>query len=456
MSPAIQFVGDPFVDTGAAVLEFRLDKPCADFSESDLAFQANELASLYRQKAWIGYLTVHFPNSCWCNATMGPDKKQRQQNALLRAFNWPDLAERECVYCRRPAQQIADRSTIPLLTGATTMTTGPGGEPGLPVCSACLFAVQFYPLATLKVNGRPLFWWTPRREGSLNQDWMFCLTSDFAKRVSQILEGSPDQVPSLNWPSTRLLESAEEVLLKARDLDLPLVDLLGCHMTNYGSGPDFEEIRLKRGILEFLRAAKQYSAYRTIRDSAWETVPAKPRKAATKPARNSPSGYRRNFFFEDIGKMQRRATIGRTAIIHRHFTPHAGREAGVFELACHFARKVLEMTQEQVKAIKELAGQIAASRQAENYLDRLFQRRGFTNYIRTLTEISDRMKRANEAPLATETILQAFDLTNEDDASPRDEGLVRELILIRLIEVLPQERLKELPQLESEEIQEQK
>ena len=68
-----------------------------------------------------------------------------------------------------------------------------------------------------------------------------------------------------------------------------------------------------------------------------------------------------------------------------------------------------------------------------------------TNYIRTLTEISDLMKRANEAPLATETILQAFDLTHEDDASPRDEGLVRELILIRLIEVLPQERLKELP-----------
>jgi CRISPR-associated protein Cst1 len=253
-----------------------------------------------------------------------------------------------------------------------------------------------------------------------------------------------------------LLETAEEVLHTPAAAELPLVDLVGCHMTNYGSGPDFQEIRLNRGILEFLRTAKQYSAYREIRDSAWETVSAKPRKAATTPAKSSPAGYRRNFFFEDIGNMLRRATVGRSAIIHRHFTPHAGREAGVFELACHFARKVLEMTQEQVNAIKELAGQIAASRQAENYLDRLFQRRGLTNYIRTLTEISDRMKRANEAPLATETILQAFDLTNEDDSSPRDEGLVRELILIRLIEVLPQERLKELPQLESEEIQEQR
>lgn len=450
MSTAIQFVGDPFVDTGAAVLEVRLEKLCADFSESDLANQANELAALYCQKAWIGYLTVHFPNSCWCNATTGADKKQQQQNALLRAFNWPALAGRECVYCRRLAQQIADRSMIPLLTGATTMTTGPGGEPGLPVCSACLFAIQFYPLATLKVNGRPLFWWTPQHE------WMYCLTSNFAKRVSQIIEASPEQVPSLTWPSTRLIEAAEEVLKSAAAAELPLVDLVGCHTTNYGSGPDFEEIRLKRGILEFLRTAKQYSAYRAIRDSAWETASTKPRRAATASAKSSPSGYRRNFFFEDIGNMFRLATVRRSAIIHRHFTPHAGREAGVFELACHFSRKVMEMTQEQVNAIKELAGQIADSRQAENYLDRLFQRRGFTNYIRTLTEISDRMKRANEAPLATETILQAFDLTNEDDASPRDEGLVRELILIRLIEVLPQERLKELPQLESEETQERR
>jgi CRISPR-associated protein Cst1 len=450
MSPGIQFVGDPFVDAGAAVLEFRIDKPCSSFTAADVSRQADELATLYSQTAWIGYLTVHFPNSCWCNATMGAAKKQEQQDALLRAFDRPPLPERDCTYCRRPAQQLADRSTIPLLTGAATMTTGPGGEPGLPVCSACIFAVQFYPLATLKVNGRPLFWWTP------HHDWMFCLSSNFTKRVSQIIEASPEQVLSLNWPSTRLLETAEEVLNAPAAAELPLVDLVGCHMTNYGSGPDFEEIRLKRGILEFLRTAKQYSAYRAIRDSAWETVSAKPRKAATTPAKSNPSAYRRNFLFEDIGNMLRRATFGRSAIIHRHFAPHAGREAGVFELACHFVRKVLEMTQEQVNAIKELAGQIAASRQAESYLDRLFQRKGLTNYIRTLTEISDRMKRANEVPLATETILQAFDLTNEDDASPRDEGLVRELILIRLIEVLPQERLKELPQLESEEIQEQR
>lgn len=141
-------------------------------------------------------------------------------------------------------------------------------------------------------------------------------------------------------------------------------------------------------------------------------------------------------------------------MISRYFTPKAGRESGVFEVACLFARKVLDMTQEQVSAIKELAGQIAASQKADDYLDRLFQGRGLTNYVRTLTEISDRMKRAGDNPLAMDTILQAFDLVGEDDALGRDGALVRELILIRLIEVLPQERLQSLQQLTPRESEE--
>jgi len=135
-----------------AVLECSLEKDCAEFTEGDLAAQAEVLEKLYPKKAWTGYLAVHFPNSCWCNPTMGEDKKRKQREALLRSFDKPSLPGVFCSYCHAPAQHIADRSTIPLLTGATTMTAGPGGEPGFPVCSGCQFAVQFYPLATLKVS----------------------------------------------------------------------------------------------------------------------------------------------------------------------------------------------------------------------------------------------------------------------------------------------------------------
>jgi CRISPR-associated protein Cst1 len=448
MAPRIQYVGDPFVDAGVAVLEYRLKKQAADFDLADLERQAAELEIIYARKAWAGYLTCHFPNSSWCNFTMGVENRRRQRDLLLRAFDIASMEGRECVYCQRSAQQIADRSSIPLITGAANMTTGPGGQPGMPVCSSCLYAIQFYPLAAMKVEGRPLFWWTAQR------DWMFSLTGDFALRVAQLVEASPEQVPSMKWPSTRLFETAEKVIAIADEAggSLPLVDMIGCHATNYGSGPDYQEIHIRRGVVEFLRTARQYPAYRAIRDAAWEVErPAKKKKqresdgTANIPAKKD--GGRRNFLFESLGN-QLRETGFRYEILSRCFRPQAGNIAGVFELACLFAGKVLEMTQQQVDAIKELAATISASKQAEKSIERLFKRSGLTNYIRTLTEISDRMARGGEAPLAMDTILRAFDLTNEDDASGGPQSVARELLLIRLIEVLPKERVQAL----SEEI----
>jgi CRISPR-associated protein Cst1 len=450
VSSLIQFVGDPFVDAGVAILEYRIQKSCADFVREDLEKQAGELEHIYLKKAWTGYLSVHFPNSCWCNPTMGPESRRKQREALLRSFDAPELDRAACVYCRRPAQHVADRSIIPLLTGAGNMTAGAGGEPGLPVCSACQYAIQFYPLATLKVAGRPLFWWTP------HHSWMYQLTLHFAKRVAQIVEGSPDQVTNLGWPSTLLLKTAEDVFQNLGDVsnDLPLLDLMGCHITNYGSGPDYEELRIPRGLLDFLRSAQSYSAYRSIRDAAWEDPDAKPHRKNTKNGRAKPDRGLRNFLYEELGVQLKGETPASHMVVSR-FRKHAGREPGVFEVTCIYARKVLEMTHEQVEAIKGLTQQIAYSHQAEKYLGLLFQRRGLTNYVRTLSDICYRMKRANETPLSMDTVLRAFDLVSEDDATGKDSALVREMILIRLIELLPQRTLQTLPALEPEEGQEQ-
>jgi CRISPR-associated protein Cst1 len=450
MSNLIQFVGDPFVDAGVAVLEFRIKRSCADFERADLEKQADELEHLYSKKAWTGYLSVHFPNSCWCNPTMGVESRNKQRATLLRSFDAPYLDSTGCSYCGRPAQHTADRSVIPLVTGAGNMTAGAGGEPGLPVCSACQYAIQFYPLATLKVNGRPLFWWTPHHE------WMYQLTLHFAERVAQIVEGSPDQVVNLGWPSTLLLKNVEVVFADLGGLgnELPLVDLLGCHVTNYGSGPDYGEIRISRGLVDFLRSAQQYSAYRTIRDAAWEDPDARPRRSTQQGEPKADRG-RRNLLFEEFGMRLKGDEHRSDAVIRRFFRRHAGREPGVFELACIYARKVLDMTEEQVGAIKELAGQIATSQHADRYLDRLFQRSGMTNYLRILCDISDRMKRAKESPLSMDTVLRAFDLAGEDDATGRDSAVVRELILIRLIEILPQERVQALTVIDQEESKEQ-
>src|SRR4051794_2291397 len=230
MSQNIRYVGDPFVDTGVAVLEHRTNKPCAEFTSEDLTRQAEELEGIYSKKAWAGYLTVHFPNSCWCNPSMLASSKLEQRTRLLRSLEANPIERKLCVYCARPAQHIGDRSGIPLITGATNMTCGANGEPGLPLCSGCQFAIQFYPLAAIKIEGRPLFRWSP------DHDWMFALTYEFAQEVDKLVLATPDQVPSLKWPPSRLFEAIERVL--DANVEVPSADLVGCHMTNYGSGPD--------------------------------------------------------------------------------------------------------------------------------------------------------------------------------------------------------------------------
>ena len=146
----IQYVGDPFVDAGVAVLEYRLDKACSDFSESDLVVQKEKLKDEYGRRCWRGYLTVHFPNSGWCNATMGEAAKAAFLEEVLGGHGLePVRPRRACAYCGRPAQVLADRSYVPLLTSKTNMVAGPGGAPGLPVCGYWVYAIRspFHKLA---------------------------------------------------------------------------------------------------------------------------------------------------------------------------------------------------------------------------------------------------------------------------------------------------------------------
>ncbi len=235
----IRYVGNPYVDAGLAVLELRLKKPCSAFSQDDLGEQARQLEAEYSRPIWRSYLTIHFPNSAWVQPRISQEKKRSYVEKVLASYRFRPLAPvRGCVFCGRPAQAVVDRSHFPLLTGETIMVAGAGAEPGLPVCGFCIFAVQFYPLATLKVGGRPLFWWAPE------PGWTRLLTRRFLKDAQMLLAASSDQFANLRWPSTQLLRAASGAM---DDFEAPpdwlskeerpvLCDIVGIHATNYGSG----------------------------------------------------------------------------------------------------------------------------------------------------------------------------------------------------------------------------
>jgi CRISPR-associated protein Cst1 len=428
MSATVRYVGDPFVDSGVAVLENRINKPHTEFSDAELISQAEWLVDQYSRKIWTGYLTVHFPNSGWCNATMSAENKAVFRNSVLHGFGLP-LLDRACAYCGRPAQDLADRSKIPLLTGAVSMVAGPGGAPGLPVCGYCVYAVQFYPLAALKVEGKPLFWWTSESQ------WLFYLTGEFMQIVDQVLAFNSDSFTNARWPSTRLLDAASHALKHIADQgELRLADVVGCHATNYGSGPDYGEIRIPSRLLEFLAVARQYPTYDRIVESQWDAN-AKSKGDKKKAATDPEAWQRRNGFYEGLGVLLRSGEDAEAArlFVRQYFVNlKAAPECRSFELTRLFLERMTDMTRERLNAIERLAARVAESSKWKDFVERLFKAR---NIIGALLEIDDRLLSMKEKPLSTNDVYAAFDIISDDDTTSRDSYFVRDVILLKILEL---------------------
>ncbi len=104
LGKGVRYTGHPFVDVGVAVLENYLELPHEEFSEENLAMASKWLMEQYVRKDIKGYLTVHFPNSGWCNPTIKGDKKEIYIGKVLFSHCSPPLEpQRACPFCGRPA-----------------------------------------------------------------------------------------------------------------------------------------------------------------------------------------------------------------------------------------------------------------------------------------------------------------------------------------------------------------
>lgn len=469
----IQYTGNPYVDAGVAVLEFRLGKPCDQFTTKELKSQAHEIAREYRKKIWKSYLMLHLPNCAWTQKNPCSKKNREYLRKVLRSYK-PHFATigRSCAFCGRPAKLLADRRYVPLLTGETVMTTGAGGTAGLPVCGYCIFAVQFYPFATLKVEARPLFWWAPDRR------WTRRLNARFYNDVQRILAGSSEQFIKLRWPATQLLRAAREVMGEIEKLPNaerpPLCDVVGIHATNFGTEPNFDELRIPRGLLEFWSEAGTWELYREIEREAWTSEPSNTGKAKQKTRRLRDRGAntdavkivpeltKRNILYEALGEAFRttdhrdyEAKAKQVAL--RFFLRRQGKDVApnTIALAEFFLEKVGHMEKERLEAIREMADTVA-ERLILGGGDRrvawqLFQRRlRLGEFLQCLSKIQRKLSDMGH-PLKWDHVLIALGLTNEEDRTSSDHWLVQELMLIRLYERLAEsDVLTEVP--ESEDI----
>lgn len=49
-----------------------------------------------------------------------------------------------------------------------------------------------------------------------------------------------------------------------------VADIVGCHATNYGTDPEYKEIRIPKGLVEFWILARGFPLYDEIVRSNWE------------------------------------------------------------------------------------------------------------------------------------------------------------------------------------------
>src|SRR5581483_840346 len=465
----IRYVGNPYVDAGVAVLELRLSKRCSTFTSHDLESEAAKLKREYTKKIWKSYLMLHLPNCAWTQQELSSEKNQAYLTKVLESYkdDFPEL-DRRCAFCNRPAKVLADRRFIPLLTGETVMVCGAEGSPGLPVCGNCVFAAHFYPLATLKVEGKPLFWWAP------DPAWTRRLNGYFYREVQRILTASSEDFIKLRWPATQLLRAARKVLEEVAGLPeaehLPLCDIIGIHATNYGTDPNFDELRIPRGLLEFWSEVGGRELYREIEEEAWEGDQPKSRKAGKskskpviEPANPFPELARRNRLYEALGK----------AFMSPDYRDQAKRVCAQFflrkrekyvapnttALAEFFLMKVAGMEKDRLEAIREMADTIA-DRLILGGSDRhvawqLFRRRlQLGEFLQCLSQIQRKLSDLGE-PFKWDKILRALGLETEEDRTASDHWLVQELILIRVFERLAKsDLLTEVPEPEDEPLSE--
>jgi CRISPR-associated protein Cst1 len=445
MTRSVMYVGDPFVDTGVAVLEHQIGKACEEFTDADLLGEGQALIKIYTQKSWRGALTFHFPNSGWTNPTMGPENVAKFRENVLKGFLLKSETGRLCEYCGRPANLVVDGSTIPLLSSAGSMECGPGGRTGFAVCGYCLLAVQFYPLATLKVAGKALFWW------SHDRDWTYLLSGIAVREVRRYFAASPDGAVKPKFPWTRLLSVTRQAFeeWRADPERIALRDIVGCHTTNYRTSPEFDELHIPQDLFLFWDEAKSNygSLYDAVITESWKSRRPTPAAARKTKANEDTEWERRNGFYEDLGSAFEVEDFRQNAVAvaKKYFIKieKTASQPGSFDLACLFLERLAGMRKDRVAAIKEIGDRIAQCRDSEKVLSRLYNS---WKILDTLMYAQKRMRDAGEAPLPFETILLALDMVSDDDRISQDWSLVRSLVILRTLEMIDPERARELPE----------
>ena len=443
----LRYTGHPLVDTGIATLVAMAQKNGPEeLTFEDLSAAADELrdlvfvetdpaTGLLKRGRFAAFLhNFLFPNSAFTPPYKLPKdpaeasaKLAQELAQTLYAFQQTEsLPGEECIFCSQPAFRRVSRARVPLLTGRFP-NFGPAGAIGVPVCGICLLAVHALPLGATRVGGQLLMVVHGGSESLLLKLVRRTVKRNrtlFQQALLDDQQASQAGWPVVRFPRTRLVEILREVERANPGSVQGALSLIT--FTNNNQKADVRIDHLPSCVMEFLVEAEHAS--QPERRRAWEQAI---KRGWPQEQEEGEREQIRNRLYEDLFRLPQQA--------RRFFREHI-RPVSSWPLTELYARKVLNMEKELLDLLRELGDRFAeyALRKKRSFYFEFGRARDYSTWRRTLLRAADDSARSGHGTvlITADEFVRAF--TAPRDAQYFDWRLARDIVMLRMIEVMAQ------------------
>ncbi|MHA1780448.1 MAG: type I-B CRISPR-associated protein Cas8b1/Cst1 [Candidatus Thorarchaeota archaeon] len=421
--PLFTLTGNPFVDTGLAVLCVLTGKSRPEeIIRPALGKQIEYISNVYVHKDWKRHIHgLLFPNSELANPSLkdGPARyKQLLEDLFEKAESINGTGN--CSICGRRDGLPVNKTRVPLFGSKKFINFFPGGLTGERVCPNCLLAIQFFMLGIEKV-GRPLMLHSP--SWTIQMAYVKRIVQEIKRKSSAKEGGLADfdytMQAGLNAAYDTIMEIVQERKVKAMPAGELVAPLRFYHFTNYGQGPDLTYYDIPSSIFEFLLEITKHNMH-----SAWREVVKKGYPVRKKNPQNVEKRFENSVY---------RNLTENKSIVGYFFGENEFEIIGDWGLMSFYLQKVRNMDQKRINAIRDVADRFFEFCKKTGSAKRILQlhyARSYHEFRSILLKVQEQISTHEGQPLLTfdEYVL---DLAPEGGRNWRE---TRDLLLFRIYE----------------------
>jgi CRISPR-associated protein Cst1 len=477
----LHYTGHPLIDIGmAAIAAYAKKRRPEDVTIDDLSAVATYIEQNYVRAPLRGHLTMAFTSNAWfIQDAFNPDKpdltpEKRAERQATRARwaahhlrQWQHGSETSgevCVFTGLPAAphelsgKLAagriGRNQMPLLQGDDAINFFSGGDPGLPISSLALLALQFMPLGCAKCGVGLLA--VHADSGELTFEFARAFLEQNGRAVTLAQSAGEDKLPSAQRSlKTLLVEQLTEIEVRRlrEERRTERAASITAYNFNNGKSPQLVIYHLPLQITNFLRAAMTATyqdAWQGIVQRGWQQAQAKPGKKGA-PTELAEPKY--NYLYEDLFTLPDEAPrFVRTYFLRVpqrsrfdddpriDYSPRRERDLVSWLLVELFLKEVMHMDEERIERIRVLGDKLAdytRNQGGKRFFRQFFTEQHTSNFLTLLAKTNIayvKFTRGRDTLFDLESYIDVF--MDGAELMRADWRLARDLVLIRMVEQL--------------------